>query len=383
MRRGVGIAWAIGALVIVALFANILWLVRGPSPDAEVGSAPPSTVPATTTAPPTTSTAQAPKPAPPPPSVALPQDGPHANANAPPPPRPPGGGTMPAFPWPPPRYSAFATIVREWVAEGSAPALGLVGRRLETAFDRAGYGERSYYWVPGGFALVSRIEQIRADATPVDPPARWAIDTPQGPISFVDVVPEAFWIFTVWTVALVSYAAAASHRLVRWPTGALSDEPRSNLSIFISYRRQDSRDTAGRILDYLRQAFEEERLFLDVDRPMVSQDYRVVIEKALGQADVVLAVIGPDWITASDREGRRRLLDPDDMVRIELETALHRDLRIVPVLVEGASMPGAQDLPPSLEPLSYRSALPVRPDPDFQPDILRLVAALREIGSAP
>lgn len=196
------------------------------------------------------------------------------------------------------------------------------------------------------------------------------------------VVPEAFWIFTVWTVALVSYAAVASHRLVRWPTGGLSDEPKSNLSIFISYRRQDSRDTAGRILDYLRQAFEEDRLFLDVDRQMASQDYRVVIEEALGKADVVLAVIGPDWVRASDREGRRRLLDPEDMVRMELETALHRDLRIVPVLVEGASMPRPEDLPPSLEPLSYRSALPVRPDPDFQPDILRLVATLREIGSS-
>ncbi len=196
------------------------------------------------------------------------------------------------------------------------------------------------------------------------------------------VVPEAFWIFTVWTVALLSYAAVATHRLVRWATGGLSDEPRSNLSIFISYRRQDSRDTAGRMLDYLRQAFDEERLFLDVDRQMASEDYRVVIEQALEQADVVLAVIGPDWVTATDREGRRRLLDPGDMVRIELETALGRDLRIVPVLVEGASMPRAQDLPASLQPLSYRSALPVRPDPDFQPDILRLVAALREIGSS-
>jgi hypothetical protein len=67
------------------------------------------------------------------------------------------------------------------------------------------------------------------------------------------------------------------------------------------------------------------------------------------------------------------------MVRVELESALQRNLRIVPVLVEGASMPRPDEVPASLEPLCYRTALPVRPDPDFQPDILRLVAALRTL----
>jgi hypothetical protein len=120
---------------------------------------------------------------------------------------------MPAFPWPPPRYSAFVTIVREWVADGSSTTLGSAARRLESAFDRAGYGERSYYWLPGGFALVSRIEQIRGDATPIEPPARWAIDSPQVRASFVDHIralfnaPPGFYRVIVFAVTDQDFAA--------------------------------------------------------------------------------------------------------------------------------------------------------------------------------
>ncbi len=122
---------------------------------------------------------------------------------------------MPAFPWPPPRYSAFATIVREWIADGPAPTLGSVAKRLEAAFDRTGYGERTYYWVPGGFALVSRIEQIRADASPIDPPARWAIETPRVRAGFVDHIralfnaPPGFYRVIVFAVTDQDFAAGS------------------------------------------------------------------------------------------------------------------------------------------------------------------------------
>jgi hypothetical protein len=191
------------------------------------------------------------------------------------------------------------------------------------------------------------------------------------------VTPESAWIFAAWTTALLGYAAIATHRLVRWPTGALSDEPRSSLGIFISYRRQDTLETVGRILDHLSQAFERERLFLDVHRQAPGDDYRTVISRALAQSEVVLVVIGMEWLDAATREGRRRLDDPDDMVRIEIETALERKLRVVPVLVEGASVPPPARLPASLQPLSFRTAMLLRPDPDFQTDLLRLVDALR------
>ena len=191
------------------------------------------------------------------------------------------------------------------------------------------------------------------------------------------VSPESAWVFTAWSIALLGYVAFATHRLVRWPTGTLSDEPPSSLGIFISYRRQDTLETVGRILDHLSQAFERERLFLDVDRQAAGDDYRTVISRALAQSEVVLVVIGMEWLDAATREGRRRLDDPDDMVRIEIETALERNLRVVPVLVEGASVPPPARLPVSLQPLSFRTAMQLRPDPDFETDLLRLVDALR------
>jgi hypothetical protein len=190
------------------------------------------------------------------------------------------------------------------------------------------------------------------------------------------VVPESSWIFGGWTIVLLGYAALATHRLVRWPTGDLRDQPKLGLALFISYRRQDSRETVGRLHDHLRQVFEEKQIFLDVEGQAAGQDYRMAIGWALARADVVLAVIGTRWLTVSDRDGRRRLDDPIDMVRLELEAAFERNLRVIPVLIEGANMPAASDVPPSLQPLCYRTAVPVRPDPDFERDVQRLVVAL-------
>ena len=190
------------------------------------------------------------------------------------------------------------------------------------------------------------------------------------------VVPESAWIFSGWTIVLLGYAALATHRLVRWPTGELRDQPKLGLALFISYRRQDSRETVGRLHDHLRQVLEEDQIFLDVEDQAAGQDYRMAIGRALAQADVVLAVIGTRWLTASDRDGRRRLDDPMDMVRLELEAAFDRNLRVIPVLIEGANMPAAADVPASLQPLCYRTAVPVRPDPDFERDVQRLVVAL-------
>jgi len=115
------------------------------------------------------------------------------------PPEPATSGTdprpaesLPSFPWPPPRYSAFSAISRDWVAPGAQPTLGLAARRLEEAFDTSGYGERSYYQVPGGFALVSRIEQMHPDATPFPSPERWAVETPRLRNGFIDYIRALF-----------------------------------------------------------------------------------------------------------------------------------------------------------------------------------------------
>ena len=112
-------------------------------------------------------------------------------------------------------------------------------------------------------------------------------------------VPQRAWPFVAWTTILLAYAAFATHRVVCWPTDDLSDEPKSDLALFISYRRDESRETVGRIHDHLRQAFEDDNIFLDVARQAAGEDYRIVIRRALERADVLLAVIGTRWLNVT------------------------------------------------------------------------------------
>src|SRR5664279_4018786 len=114
---------------------------------------------------------------------------------------------------------------------------------------------------------------------------------------------------------------------------------------------------------------------MDVDSIEPGLDFTKVITRAVGACDVLLAVIGLQWLTATDSQGRRRLDDSDDLVRLELEAALARDIRVIPILVDGAQMPGRADLPDSLAPLTRRNALPLRNE-TFRIDIRRLVDVL-------
>jgi Tol biopolymer transport system component len=149
--------------------------------------------------------------------------------------------------------------------------------------------------------------------------------------------------------------------------------------IFISYRRSDSPDATGRIYDRLVGEFGKARVFKDVDSIPLGEDFRGHLNGIVGDCGVVLAIIGPSWMDARNKEVQRRLDDPDDFVRIELEAALARDIPVVPVLVGHAPLPGASELPPSLGPMAFRQSIEVRPDPDFHNDVTRLVLALRRI----
>jgi hypothetical protein len=150
-------------------------------------------------------------------------------------------------------------------------------------------------------------------------------------------------------------------------------------SIFISYRRADSMAYTGRIYDRLVTAFGVRHVFKDVEDIPPGEDFRSVLDKALTVADVVIIVIGPQWIMITDDEGKRRLNDPNDFVRIEVETALKRmDVLVVPVLVNNASMPSAESLPPALKDLAFRNSVVVRNDPDFNPDINHLITAIEK-----
>lgn len=147
--------------------------------------------------------------------------------------------------------------------------------------------------------------------------------------------------------------------------------------VLISYRRIDSADVTGRIYDHLAAELDKENLFKDVDSIPLGVDFRTAIANALASCDVVLAVIGQAWLQVKNEDNYRRLDDPDDFVRIELETALERGIPIIPVLVGGAIMPAEDDLPPSLRQLAYRNGVQIRPDPDFKNDTKRLLWALK------
>src|SRR6478672_1577564 len=147
--------------------------------------------------------------------------------------------------------------------------------------------------------------------------------------------------------------------------------------IFINYRRDDSIGMAGRLHDRLAHTFGRAKLFMDVDHIPVGTDFVAHLNSQVAECDVILVVIGPKWLGVKDESGRRRLDDPDDFVAIEIAAALTRDIRVIPVLVDGARMPKASELPDSLKPLARRHAVDVR-HVHFGHDAEALVARMRE-----
>lgn len=148
--------------------------------------------------------------------------------------------------------------------------------------------------------------------------------------------------------------------------------------IFISYRREDADAHAGRLYDRLCDHFGEDRVFMDVDSIAFGVDFTRAVIEAVSGCDILLALIGRDWLTITDGKGRRRIDNPDDWVRTEIETALQRDIRVVPVLVDGAELPQADDLPPSLRSLIRRQALKLS-HASFRSEAARLVTAIDKV----
>jgi hypothetical protein len=152
-----------------------------------------------------------------------------------------------------------------------------------------------------------------------------------------------------------------------WPAVARRAAPR----IFISYRRDDSGDIAGRIYDRLIGELGRKAVFKDVDSIPLGADFPRVIAESLRQCSAVLVVVGPGWLS-------ERLERPDDWVRIEIETALALGVRLIPLLVGGASIPPPAALPEPLRPLAQRNGMAVRRDPDFHHDMDRLIRTLAD-----
>lgn len=149
------------------------------------------------------------------------------------------------------------------------------------------------------------------------------------------------------------------------------------LAIFVGYRRADTADVAGRIYDRLEERFGADRVFKDVDSIPIGTTFRDYVRAAINDCSVFLALIGPGWADAKRDSGGRRLDDPEDLVRIEIETALATDtVQLVPVLINEAVMPSPKQLPPSLQRICDLNAAHVRRDPDFRQDMDRLIRAL-------
>jgi hypothetical protein len=129
--------------------------------------------------------------------------------------------------------------------------------------------------------------------------------------------------------------------------------------VFISYRREDSGGFAGRIYDRLTSRLGRDGVFFDVDNISPGLDFVDVLSERVGKCDALLAVIGRAWNPVSGNDNRRRIDDPSDFVRVEIEAALARGIRVIPVLVDGAPMPRAEDLPESLRKLTRRQGIEI------------------------
>jgi hypothetical protein len=150
--------------------------------------------------------------------------------------------------------------------------------------------------------------------------------------------------------------------------------------IFISYRRSDAGGHAGRLFDRLQARFGPRLVFRDVDDIAEGDAFPRVIQSALTTCQIIVVVIGPNWLTAADAGGARRLDNPRDWVRTETAGALRGKARVIPVLVGGARMPGADDLPDDLKPLADLSARTID-DTDWEADVTRLVDVLEKLLS--
>jgi TIR domain len=147
--------------------------------------------------------------------------------------------------------------------------------------------------------------------------------------------------------------------------------------VFISYRRDDSGGYAGRLFDVLARRFGADQTFMDLDDIQGGDDFTEVIGEKVSQCSALLAVIGDRWLTLAGPDGVRRLDAPGDFVRLEIAKALERGVRVIPVLVSGAVMPRAEDLPESLRPLSVHQAVEVR-DTHFHVDAAQLIDLLQK-----
>jgi hypothetical protein len=148
--------------------------------------------------------------------------------------------------------------------------------------------------------------------------------------------------------------------------------------VFISYRRSDSAGYAGRLYDTLKNYFGEDRIFFDVDTIKPGVDFEQKIKTELDSSSAILVLIGSHWLEVKDASGKPRLDNPNDYIRLEVETALNKNIAVIPVLLQGVLIPSENELPEELHGLSKRNAIKLS-DENWNSDLNLLTAVLKNI----
>jgi hypothetical protein len=133
-------------------------------------------------------------------------------------------------------------------------------------------------------------------------------------------------------------------------------------ALFLCYRRDDTQDAAGRLHDRLAAIYGSERVFMDIDSVPLGIDFVEHVTDQIAKCSAVIVMIGKQWLTIEDKHGRRRLENADDLVRAEIAAALKQNIPVIPVVVQSAAMPDAEDLPEDIRLLARRNGIQLRPD---------------------
>lgn len=154
----------------------------------------------------------------------------------------------------------------------------------------------------------------------------------------------------------------------------------AQLSLFISYRRADTAFATSYVYKELTERFGEQSVFKDDYSIQPGRDFRVAIKDAIERCHVLIALIGKHWLSTADDTGAHRIVAPDDFVRWEIETALHEEISVIPLLIDDATMPTPDELPESLRDFAFKNALRIRSGRDIDQDLRMLVKAIERIA---
>jgi hypothetical protein len=152
------------------------------------------------------------------------------------------------------------------------------------------------------------------------------------------------------------------------------------VSVFTSYRRNDSQGSSGRLYDRLISILDKENVFMDIDNISPGDDFEQELLDALNRSTVMLVVIGPRWLSERDNTGRRRIDNEKDYVHMEIAKALSKEISVIPTLVENSSLPSEDELPRGLGKLCKKQAVSLRHE-NFAGDVDRLAESIREISN--